>query len=414
MLSLRCRWFVVGLVLLAFVGVAMAQESLSDAENAPEENTYLNLRRSEDRTTQRFAERYFNLVRRQEWASESGKSKIMAKYVAHDPDMKWVKLAAVKGSGQNRVEKELTVEISKLSKACQSRVRQIAILQAKLDELAAAEDAAGATGEAGAERTAYGEYGAPMVDERGEQPVDPYTEAGVDERAEFGQRDPRLTAGSARDSAAEPFDPDPLGFGEISFDSTATPPMAGGEASPYRLVPTPLESGLQPNPGLGGPVNRGQWAANYAAFHANLSVTPSEQGEPHIEWGELGDLRALNEAAAANLRDGEPIDPYRSRALEIAQRLPEVNWTARFVGMERAEEASSEARFDLPSLPEPLKIRFLVQPESVRDWAQMPPGQQVRFTGRFDIEQPNEIIVRVGTPEAMDSPPPSAGPPARR
>jgi hypothetical protein len=100
--------------------------------------TYLDLRHSKNRTTMRRAERYFNLIKRQEWRSESGK-RVMAKYVAHTPDLKWVKLEIAVGTGKDRVVKEAKVEVRKLNLTCQSRVKQIATVQAKLEELLATE-----------------------------------------------------------------------------------------------------------------------------------------------------------------------------------------------------------------------------------------------------------------------------------
>jgi hypothetical protein len=100
--------------------------------------TYLDLRHSKDPATQDFADRYFNLVRVQEWRDKSGK-KVRARYVTHDPDLTWVKLEIAKGSGTDRAVEERTVRVDQLSPACQSRVREIATRQAKLDELLAAE-----------------------------------------------------------------------------------------------------------------------------------------------------------------------------------------------------------------------------------------------------------------------------------
>src|SRR3990172_9326124 len=135
------RWMLAGVIGLTIGGAIVGQEPQPAAEASPEEPTYFDLRRSKDRLTQQLAERYFNLVKLQEWSSDKG-TKISAKYVSHDPALKWVKLAAVRGSGKDRVTKELAVDLTKLSKTCQSRVKQIATLQTKLHELAAAETTA--------------------------------------------------------------------------------------------------------------------------------------------------------------------------------------------------------------------------------------------------------------------------------
>src|SRR5882757_3570393 len=99
------------------------------------ENKYVELSHSKDRVIKATAERYLNLVKFQEWGGATGKTQI-AKYVSHDPDLKQVKLSVAKGTGKDRVLKEFDVEVEKLNKTCQARIKQIDILQKKLDELA--------------------------------------------------------------------------------------------------------------------------------------------------------------------------------------------------------------------------------------------------------------------------------------
>jgi hypothetical protein len=192
-----------------------------------QETTYFELRRSNDRPTKIIADRYFNLVKLQEWSDLSGKSKVTAKYVDHDPDLKWVKLQAVRGRGADRVVKEITVPVEKLSKTCQSRVRQINALQKKLDELAAAaneEDAAAA-----------GDPGAPMVDERG---VEPEFAGRRGERfAEPIETEvpPPSSPPVEPNAAPAEFEVDPLGFAEV--DLSSPPPFVGPEGAAIPGVP---------------------------------------------------------------------------------------------------------------------------------------------------------------------------------
>src|SRR5688572_15411918 len=132
MYSLSLR-LLVGFVIAAIACPLVAQETAAATdEPTSEELTYFDLRRSRDHATKQFADRYFNLVKPQEWTSLNGKSKIIAKYVEHDPDLAWVKLATFRGAGANRTTREVTVEVAKLNKTCQSRVRQISVLQAKM------------------------------------------------------------------------------------------------------------------------------------------------------------------------------------------------------------------------------------------------------------------------------------------
>src|SRR6185437_5384199 len=100
------------------------------------EAKYSELAKGKDPKAKAMVERYTNMVRYQEWGTASGKS-VMAKYLSHDPDLKHVKLAVPKGSGKERTVQEYDVELDKLSKTAQSRLKQIDALQKKLDELAA-------------------------------------------------------------------------------------------------------------------------------------------------------------------------------------------------------------------------------------------------------------------------------------
>ena len=175
-----------GIVLL----VALAGR-IGDAQEAPvvdappaeagsladSDTTYYDLRRSKDRTTRQWAERYFNLTKLQEWSSAKGK-KVKAKYVAHAEDLSSVTLAVAQG-------KEVRVPVAQLDKSCQSRVKQIAVTQKKLDELIA-EGAKGEPGKAG--ETAASDPGAPMVDEIGAQPP---------RRQPPARRPPRRAVGAA-------------------------------------------------------------------------------------------------------------------------------------------------------------------------------------------------------------------------
>lgn len=402
-----CRWFVAVLVASTIVGRAVAQETPANAESAAadEEKTYHDLRRSKNRATKSSADRYFYLVRAQEWTSLNGK-KVVAKYVAHDPDLKWVKLSAVKGSGPNRVTREVTVDVAKLSKACQSRVKQIDTLQKKLDELKVKEEE-GENEQAGSE--GLGVYGAPMRDERGAEPSqtegaplpDPTsTDGGADDRGGYGP--PPSTqppAPAAQTPPADSSDPDPLGFGEIANDA---PPAAstderGGIGPPSFFGP--LGGAPPADPAAGedaeGRVDRSQWKTSYAAFLANFTATLVEQGEPTIDWGELDELRSMHDAAAAN-PDQAVRDRYgRPGAARSEQPPIEVRWEAPFAGMAK-DAGEPEVQFDLPPLPEPLKLRFLLDvTELPEQWSEMPANQKVAFTGRLEIKQPHEIIVHV-------------------
>ena len=85
------------------------------------------------------ADRWYGVIKLQEWGDASGKFKTTAKYVEHDPNLAWVKLRVIQGVGDKRVVKDVTIPLEKLSKSCQARVRQIGVLSEKVAEAVAEE-----------------------------------------------------------------------------------------------------------------------------------------------------------------------------------------------------------------------------------------------------------------------------------
>ena len=113
------------------------------------------------------AERWYNAVRQQEWSDASGKFKTTAKYVEHDPNFAWVKLRVIRGTGKERVVKDVQIPLDKLSKACQARVRTISVLAEKIAE--AKEDEAKKESEEEEDADAAGGRGGESLD--GEPPA---------------------------------------------------------------------------------------------------------------------------------------------------------------------------------------------------------------------------------------------------
>ena len=84
------------------------------------------MRDSDDVKTKLLAERWYGAIKQQEWTDATGKFKTSAKYVAHDPQLAWVKIRMIQGVGKKRVVKDMQIPLEKLSVACQARVKQIA------------------------------------------------------------------------------------------------------------------------------------------------------------------------------------------------------------------------------------------------------------------------------------------------
>jgi hypothetical protein len=164
----------------------------------------------------------------------------MAKYVEHDPDLTWVKLEALRMKDGKRVTKEITVPFEKLSERSQNRVRRIAKLQEKLDELLTGSgDAQGATSQ---------DPGAPMLDEQG---VEPGSDPALGPEAPPAASPPVPAA----EPVAEPFSPDPLGFAEMDLD----PPPTQGEIPVGAIPDTSFAPPSEP-PAQGDPTAEPQGA----------------------------------------------------------------------------------------------------------------------------------------------------------
>jgi hypothetical protein len=146
--------------------------------------------------------------------------------VKHDPQLTTVTIRIMRGRGTERTSEDKTVPVDRLSKSCQSRVKQIGIAQKKIQEMATKLAKEGNLTIPG---VATEGPGAPMVDERGAEPgaVGP-------EGVAAGPGAPPAAEPAPDPSAAEP---DPLGFAEITL---APPAAAGlGETEPAGEPPSP-------------------------------------------------------------------------------------------------------------------------------------------------------------------------------
>ncbi len=202
---------------LVAIGAASAQEGPpgtrpgapgAAAVSGPEKR-YVDMSHSKDRVLKATAERYLALIKFQEWTGASGKSQI-AKYVSHDPDLSRVKLSISSGTGKERITKEVDVELVKLNKVCQARVKQIDVLQKRLEELAA-------------EATAKGETFASAEE--------PGTAAGPEAVAAGPEGDAAAPGAPPQAAPVEDpseSEPDPLGFAELP----PVEPPAGPEGAP--------------------------------------------------------------------------------------------------------------------------------------------------------------------------------------
>jgi hypothetical protein len=168
---------------------------------------------------------------------------------------------------------------------------------------------------------------------------------------------------------------------ELNSDPRA---VAGGEQ--------PFDSGRAP------PAASGDWRTSYDAFRQNISVGMDASGQPQLEWGALTELHALSQALATPTSSG----PYgtdsagRQRIIaEATAQLGEVTWEAPFLSISPGLLGMKANLQAMPPSP-PASIQFLLADKTnLQQWAQLQPGQTVRFTGRLGLLTPNSIVVWV-------------------
>lgn len=371
------------------------------------ERKYTDLAKSKDAKIKGFSERILNLVKFQEWGTASGKSPI-ARYIGHDADMSHIKLEVSQGSGKDRTTKEYNVEVDKLNKLSQSRVKQISTLEKRIDELVAAsgdKGTASGAGPSGAapemhnagrrnnrrnDAAAAGPGNAPIAEAPPSQPAQPQPP----------QPDP---------SASEP---DPLGFAELPPVSppagsgvntgpltpgpSAGPPQNPGPSSGPPPTPAPVATPNAGEAGSAGATGK-QWRNDIGAFAASITAGTDPNGKPIIHWGELKELGQMNDLVAAQRAPGAtPTSPEGETPATISNRLGDMHWQLTAEKVEAAPGGLVNVEFRTVDLPKPLQIHFAVDDsDDLQKWAKIPAGTAVNVIARLTITEPNKIVAKV-------------------
>jgi hypothetical protein len=374
---------------LAAVCVAIAgviSLSANAAEETEAEKLYTKLSASEQSADKTLARRWQALVRQRQWSDKSGKHKVFAKYVDHDPDLKWVKLLIVVKSKDGQSTREAQIDLAKLGKGEQTLVKQISLLKKKVEEAAAAapatEDAIAGEGAAPGAEDPFGRGGEGRP---GELP--PAVEGGEAPQGVEGRELPQGAEGAVLQPGLEGRQLPP------GYEGRGLPPSGGAMPIP-RVGP----AGPGPAPEPEGPRDRNTprlsddavWRTDFNSFAANLSATKGEDGKWAIEWGELADLKAAYEASYQLGHTLAKPGPGGMKFAQMFMAAQQHSMAASRVGEVLWETTISEPiaagpggiKHDL-QLPEPLGITLVVDDGDVGDFNRFQSGDRVKFIGRF-------------------------------
>jgi hypothetical protein len=410
----RCLALAAAIAMSSACGTTFAQEAAPPAEDAEETpTTYFDLRTSKDLLSRQIADRYFNLVKLQEWGSDKG-TKINAKYVSHTDDLKSVTLAVARGSGAARVMKEVTVPTNRLNKTGQSRVKQIATLQSRLDDLLA--KAAEEPAEPGSPEYVAPDTGAPMVNETGVQPRrerrSPRTPP-LEQPIETPHAPPAAIPSVGMESpSADDGSEDPLGFGELPAAPAGVPPGAAFPQPPIsveaNVPPGVIPPGAAP-PAEGGaatpPSDPEAWRTDYEAFRANIQVD-STPGVPQAKFGSIKELQAALDLVQKQDADGDVGEDELAARAKAFAAVGEFTWEGTLTDAD-ASSGDWTQRLNLQPLPEPLELGLFLAEENPGNWQRFRVGDRVRFVATFVDYDPavGDLDAEIRFPDEQPAPP---------
>jgi len=362
-----------------------AQELTTDAER-----DWRAVRSSEDVRTKIMAERWFNAIRQQEWSDASGKFKVSAKYVDHDPNLKWVKLRTIRGTGKERQVKDVEIPLEKLSKSCQARVRTISVLAEKIAEAKEEEAKKEAEEEAGA-GAAGGRDGETAEGEsmEGETPAEPREgrapfdrgPAEMDSRAQMAERDSRDDregAGAEPQGVTDSVQPLPAALPPLPSTATSTtavaPPVPAEPAEDGSVVP-PLDAAQPYFP------DADPWRTSYEAFRTVFEKDEIGVISTRERWSGVINLQLFipHELMASQERGAPPAYVEVPRLAEVG----DFQWEA-VVAQQPAPDANWAEILGLTPLVDPLRLELRLQDGGHGgNWQGLQVGDTVRFVGRF-------------------------------
>jgi hypothetical protein len=369
-----------------------------------------------------------NLVKFQEWGGATGKTQ-MAKYVSHDADLKHVRLSVARGTGKDRVVKEFDVEVDKLNKTCQARVKQIDVLQKHLDEMiangadkpeamAGQNGAEGPGGPAGNNRyanTRNRRNTGPRTGPEGARAEQAAATAGPEVAQPHPAAAPPSTSPESDPSASEP---DPIGFAELPPVTPAAPgagpagpagpggvpaagpgnvPAAGREGAPPAASAPAAASPIPGPAGAADAAGGDKWKSDLASFIANIKVTTDPAGKQVVDWGPMKEVREMNDILLAQQ---SPESPARSPEAEtpaaVAERLGDLHWQIVVDRVDNAPGGLVIPSFHPVDVPQPVEMKItLDETDDLQKWAKLSPNSPVKVLAHLSMRAPYQIVAKV-------------------
>lgn len=155
-----------------------------------------------------------------------------------------------------------------------------------------------------------------------------------------------------------------------------------------------------PAPGpskAGGSADRKQWKTNLAVFTANIKAEADPSGKPSVDWGELRELREMNDIFVAQQSPEPPVrSPEAESPAGISERIGDVHWQIVLDKVEDAPGGLVIPSFHPVDLAKPVEIHFVLdETDDAQKWAKLPPGAAVAVTARLSMTEAYKITAKV-------------------
>jgi hypothetical protein len=146
-----------------------------------------------------------------------------------------------------------------------------------------------------------------------------------------------------------------------------------------------------------------EWRTNYDAFRSAIQVD-SSRGTPQVDWGPLKDLKAAVAEVEKWEATGSVGEKEQAEIKKKFDAVGEFTWEATLAEADTTGGDWTE-RLNLPPLPEPLSIGFILETErDPGNWQSLKTGDRVQFVGRFIDSEDGDLIAVIRFPGEQTPP----------